>query len=85
MLCWPRLSPTRRLEPVTGEGGQITELACRMQLPQLPLGDTGDLLQPSAEPARQERLGLGVLERPNHGSSGYNVRRYTSSSIARDR
>ena len=70
------------LEPVTGEGCQITELAGCMQLLQLPLGDTSDLLQPSAELTGEERLGLGILERPNHCSSAYNVRRYTSNSIA---
>jgi len=69
------------LEPVTGEGCQITELAGGVQLLQLPLGDTGDPLQPSAEPAGEECLGLGILERPNHCSSGYNVRRYTSNGI----
>jgi hypothetical protein len=72
-----------RLEPVTREGCKVTELARCMQLLQLPLGDPGVLLQPSAEPARQERLGVGILERPNHCSSGYNAQRYTSSSIAK--
>ena len=62
-----------RLESVAGEGCQITELACCMQLLQLPLGDTSDLLQAAAEPAREERLGLGILERPNHFNSGYNA------------
>jgi hypothetical protein len=55
-----------------------------MQLLQLPLGDTGDLLQPPAELAHEERLGLGILERPNHLDSRYNVLRYTSSSIPKE-
>jgi hypothetical protein len=58
--------PRKRFKPVAGESCEVTELASCMQLLQLPLGNTGYLLKPSAEPAREERLGLSIFERPNH-------------------
>ena len=58
-----------RLEPVAGECRKVTEVVGRMYLLKLPLSNTSDLLQPAAEPAREERLGFGVFERPNHVST----------------
>ena len=58
-----------RLEPVAWECSKVTEVVGRMKLLKLPLSNTSDLLQPAAEPARVERLGFGVLERPNHVST----------------
>jgi hypothetical protein len=55
-----------RLDSVAGESRQIAELASRVELLELSLANPGHLLQPPAEPAREERLGFGVLERPNH-------------------
>jgi len=68
-------------EPVPGKGRQITEFARGVQLPQLPLDNPGDVLQPPGVPAREKRLGLGILERPDHCSPEYNAMRYMSSSI----
>jgi len=56
----------KRPEPVSGECRQIAELASRMELLRLALAGPSNLLQASAEPAREERPGFGVLERPNH-------------------
>jgi hypothetical protein len=54
------------LEPVAWEGCQITEFLGCIQLLELPLSDPSHPLEPAAEPAREERLSVGVVERPNH-------------------
>jgi len=56
----------KRLQPVTGKRRQIPKLASRMELLQLALRNPCHLLQTSAEPPREERLGFGIPERPNH-------------------
>jgi hypothetical protein len=66
------LSPAvarERLEPITRKRPQVAELSSGVQLLQLPLSDSRHLLQPSAELASEQRLGLGILERPNHSST----------------
>ena len=55
-----------RFESVAGEGGEVTKLTRGVQLLQFALGDPSDLLQTPTEGAREERLGVGILERPDH-------------------
>lgn len=56
----------QRFEPVSGKCRQVSKCARCVDLLQLPLGHPRDLLQTSAEVAGKQRLGLGVLERPDH-------------------
>jgi hypothetical protein len=56
----------KRLEPIPREGCQVAKFACRIELLQLPLSDSGDLLQAAAEYSLEERLCVSILEGPNH-------------------
>jgi hypothetical protein len=56
-------------QPIAGKRCQVSKFASGVELLQLPLGHTRHLLQASAEPAGKQRLGFGVLERPDHVTS----------------
>ena len=58
-----------RLEPVAGERRQVSKLASRMKVLEFALGNPCHFLQAAAELAREERLGFGILERPNHSTT----------------
>lgn len=55
-----------RLESVTGERRQVPKLASGMELLELSLGNPCHFLQAAAELTREESLGFGIFERPNH-------------------
>jgi hypothetical protein len=59
----PRATPARRLEPVPRRSGQVPQLLCRMELPQLPLRRTLNIRRkPPSELAAEESLSLAVGE-----------------------
>lgn len=56
----------QRFKPIAGERRQVSKLPSGVELPQLPLADARPLLRPAAELAAKQRLGLRILERPDH-------------------
>jgi hypothetical protein len=58
-----------RLEPVTGKRRQVAEFSSRVQLLQFPLSDSAPPAPSAAELTGEQRLGFGILERPNHLNS----------------
>ena len=73
----------QRFQAIAGKCRQVSNLASGVELLQLPLGDARQLPQASAEPTRKQRLGLGILERADHGDLHYNAMRYTSTGMVR--
>ena len=57
---------SKRLKAIAWKDGQITKLACRVQLLELALRHPRHVLQATASLPREEPLSFAVSERPDH-------------------
>jgi hypothetical protein len=65
----------QRLQSIAGRSGQVAQLRCLMELPQLTLRDPLNVpRRPPREPAMEQRLGVAIGERADHARRLYTDR-----------